>query len=670
MVQATATKAARADVVVLCLGEEAYTEKPGDIHDLKLQAGQRDLSARLGALGVPTVLVLVQGRPRLLDGAAERAQAIVYAMLPGPHGGAAVGEVLLGLTNPSGRLPITYPREPGLQIQHWHRVSQRCNALSGGGFLTAATAECPVQWPFGRGLSYTHFRYSEVGVSESLVEHRVGDPGRFELLVTVTNVGSKAGRHSVLAFLVRQYQMLVTPDAQTLVGFEKIELQPGESRRLRLPISTEDLMYVDGELRRVLENGEHVFRVGIEGDCDVAAFDYALGGCSASVDITGGGILPSRTEPTAGVGLELMHLYVLHQQYLARWLKYLPFVLGLLCLCVGLCSREVVRCTILCACRLGNLLRPAAQAVLRYAGFSTPFYSPAPEDSEPLYKQDTAPPSHSSQSDRLSEMPPPYFPSPGCLGSRSLSNSSFARFGRGYLGHDGLLHSGASSGEGRALGSGEYWGSQQELSFLHGGTPAPPSRRLSSSHNSLAHLWEQGAAGGASGASLPPGGPQGGTPSGPSLGRAASASVGGSGAWPQPAAALPGVRSAGDVGAAAKAAEEKQGADGVARCALDSAARLDSLDVHSMQLEANLARIAHESAARDRQMSQVVQLLEHIASAQDLSRCASGTLETDPGGAAPSAGVAAAPDAGAEPPPGTSAPPRPAAVRGDATDML
>ena len=89
-----------------------------------------------------------------------------------------------------------------------------------------------------------------------------------------------------------------------------------------------------------------------------------------------------------------------------------------------------------------------------------------------------------------------------------------------------------------------------------------------------------------------------------------------------------------------------------------------------MQLEANLARIAHESAARDRQMSQVVQLLEHIASAQDLSRCASSTLETDPGGAAPSAGVAAAPDAGAEPPPGTSAPPRPAAVRGDATDML
>ena len=162
----------------------------------------------------------MQGRPRLLDGAAERAQAVVSAMLPGPHGGTAVAEVLLGDTNPSGRLPLTYPKYAGLQLQHWHKVTQQCNAppsSGGGGFLSSATAECPVQWPFGRGLSYTTFRYSEVRVSESLVTHRVGAPGRFELLVTVTNTGSVAGRHTVLAFVVRRYQTLVTPDSTVKV---------------------------------------------------------------------------------------------------------------------------------------------------------------------------------------------------------------------------------------------------------------------------------------------------------------------------------------------------------------------------------------------------------------------------------------------------------------------
>ena len=103
----------------------------------------------------------------------------------------------------------------------------------GGGFLSAATAACPVQWPFGRGLSYTTFRYSEVGVSESLVTHRVGSPGRFEVLVTLSNTGAVPGAHSVLVFLVRPYQIHLTPDAQTLVAFEKLELMPGETRRPR-----------------------------------------------------------------------------------------------------------------------------------------------------------------------------------------------------------------------------------------------------------------------------------------------------------------------------------------------------------------------------------------------------------------------------------------------------
>merc|ERR1712185_233416 len=99
-------------------------------------------------------------------------------MLPGPHGGTAIAEVLLGRTSPSGRLPLTYPKLPGLQVQHWHRVTQLCNSNADGGLLTASTMPCPVEWPFGAGLSYAAFQYSQIGVPDSLVTHRLGAPGR------------------------------------------------------------------------------------------------------------------------------------------------------------------------------------------------------------------------------------------------------------------------------------------------------------------------------------------------------------------------------------------------------------------------------------------------------------------------------------------------------------
>ena len=113
------------------------------------------------------------------------------------------------------------------------------------------------------------------------------------------------------------------------MGFEKLELRPAETRRLRLPLSTADLMYttVDGDPRgqRVLENGQHTLRVGIEGECMAAAARSPADlRCSASVDVAGGGIVPSQAEPSEGATLSLMHLYVLHKQYLARWIKYLP----------------------------------------------------------------------------------------------------------------------------------------------------------------------------------------------------------------------------------------------------------------------------------------------------------------------------------------------------------
>lgn len=168
-----------ADVAIVALGEENYTEKPGDIDDLALHAGQLELVRALAAHAphVPIILVLISGRPRLLNGLPQLSSvvAVVWAGVPGPHGGTAIAEVLLGMTNPSGRLPLTYPALPNALGTHYQTHAARCSG-SAGGYLSGGTTDCPVEFPFGHGLSYTRFEYSDADSAPARVLHPVRAP--------------------------------------------------------------------------------------------------------------------------------------------------------------------------------------------------------------------------------------------------------------------------------------------------------------------------------------------------------------------------------------------------------------------------------------------------------------------------------------------------------------
>lgn len=305
---ATLAAALSADVAVVAIGEEAYTEKPGDIDDLDLHAGQLELVRRLAAAAprLPIVLVLIAGRPRLLRGLPQLPSVVgvVWAGVPGPHGGTAIGEVLLGLTNPSGRLPITYPALPNALGTHYQSVSARCSG-SAGGYLSGGTTDCPVEWPFGHGLSYTRFEYSHMATTPSRVLHPVRSgaqarapgggararprppcavrgirsralrsrafQGQFGVRLTVSNVGSVGGRHSVLLFASQEYRSGgVAPETQRLVGFTNVFLQPGESAQVELSVSTQLFAYHSEQMVELVESGMYKLHAAY-GDSSVQA---------------------------------------------------------------------------------------------------------------------------------------------------------------------------------------------------------------------------------------------------------------------------------------------------------------------------------------------------------------------------------------------------------------
>ncbi|CAM9243209.1 unnamed protein product, partial [Choristocarpus tenellus] len=255
-------EAVTADAVVVCIGEGAYAEKPGDISDLSLPSTLTDLVIDLeGATSdaTPVILVLVQGRPRLLHGATDSVDAILNAYLPGPWGGEAIAEIIFGKVNPSGRLPLTYPKHQGsIPLPYHHVPSQLCS--SGEGMMS--TAECEVEWWFGHGLSYTQFVYSNLAVKPA----EVSEGDSFTVTLLVENAGSVEGKESVLLFcsdLVRR----VAPHQKLLKGFKKITTQPGEKIRVTFELSTKELEYIGVDKRPVLEEGVFLFGVGPEVDC-------------------------------------------------------------------------------------------------------------------------------------------------------------------------------------------------------------------------------------------------------------------------------------------------------------------------------------------------------------------------------------------------------------------
>jgi beta-glucosidase len=253
--------AKEADVIVACLGEGAYAEKPGDINDLMLPAGQLEYIEELATLGKPIVLIMIEGRPRLIPSAVAVAKSVILAYQPGPIGGQAIVEVLFGTTVPSGRLPFTYPYyQATVMYPYHHKWSDQC--VISKGYHSTAYEFCNVQWEFGTGLSYTTFAYSNLVVSAT----EMNENQELSVQVTVKNTGTVAAKHSVLLFLYDMYRR-VTPEYKLLKKFQKIHLAPQEQQTVSFSISSNDLQYVGMEGYYELEAG--TFQIGISpyADC-------------------------------------------------------------------------------------------------------------------------------------------------------------------------------------------------------------------------------------------------------------------------------------------------------------------------------------------------------------------------------------------------------------------
>ena len=242
------------DVIVACIGENSYCETPGNLSDLAVSENQRNLVKALAATGKPVVLILNGGRPRIISDIEPLADAIVNILLPGNFGGDALANILAGDTNPSGKMPYTYPRHQAELTTYDYRVSEEMDKMEGAYDYDAVVS---VQWPFGYGLSYTTFKYDNLRCSKS--EFGVNDDLVFT--IDVTNTGNCSGKEVVMLFS-RDMVASLTPDNRRLRAFEKVELKPGETKTVTLPIKASDLAFVDYDGKWVLEKGQFRMQVG------------------------------------------------------------------------------------------------------------------------------------------------------------------------------------------------------------------------------------------------------------------------------------------------------------------------------------------------------------------------------------------------------------------------
>lgn len=249
-IPAAVRAAQNVDVVVLALGEGSYCETPGNITDLTLGEPQLKLADAIIKTGKPVVLVLVQGRPRIINRIADDVKAVLMAYNPSNEGGAAIADVLFGDANPSGKLPFTYPRTPNGLINYDHKPFETENTAFGN------MAFKP-QFAFGDGLSYTTFAYSDLRLSKQTIS------GNEELTVNVTvkNTGNRAGKEAVLVY-VSDLVATISPPNKRLRRFAKVNLQPGQNRTLTFKLKREDLSFIGADNKPVAEPGEFDVTIG------------------------------------------------------------------------------------------------------------------------------------------------------------------------------------------------------------------------------------------------------------------------------------------------------------------------------------------------------------------------------------------------------------------------
>ncbi len=237
-------EAQNVDYIVICLGEKPATEKPGDLDDLTLDRAQLDLVTALAKTGKPIVLVLAEGRPRIITEIEPLVDGVVMAYLPGNEGGRAIAEVLFGDANPSGKLPFTYPRHTGSLVTYDHKFAETRDPNFGFNAVNPLYA-------FGFGLSYTQFEYSNLKLSHD----RLTVADSIDVSVKVTNIGKREGKE-VVQMYVRDEFASIAPAVKRLRAFKKISLKPNESAVVHFKISNKDLQFVDGNNQWISEIGD------------------------------------------------------------------------------------------------------------------------------------------------------------------------------------------------------------------------------------------------------------------------------------------------------------------------------------------------------------------------------------------------------------------------------
>lgn len=247
--------ASNADYIIACIGENSYCETPGNLTNLFLSANQINLVKALAATGKPVILILNEGRPRIIAEIEPLAKAVVNIMLPGNYGGDALANLMAGDANFSGKMPYTYPKEINSLTTYDYKPSEHIGRQMEGAYNY--DAQVSSQWAFGYGMSYTTFEYSNLKVDKD--QFMADDTLTFS--VDVKNTGNRSGKESVLLFSSDLVASL-TPDVRRLRAFDKVELQPGEVKTVSLKIKASDLAFVGYDGKWVLEKGKFKIQCG------------------------------------------------------------------------------------------------------------------------------------------------------------------------------------------------------------------------------------------------------------------------------------------------------------------------------------------------------------------------------------------------------------------------
>lgn len=246
--------AQNADVIIACIGENSYCETPGNLTDLNLSMNQQNLVKALAATGKPVILILNEGRPRLIKDIEPLAKAVVNVMLPGNYGGDALANLLAGDANFSGKMPYTYPKHINALATYDYKPCENIGQM-GGNYNYDSVMD--IQWPFGFGLSYTTYKYSNLKVDKA--QFTADDELTFT--VDVTNTGSVAGKESVLLYS-KDLVASSTPDNIRLRNFEKVSLNPGETKTVTMKLKGSDLAFVNYYGKWTLEKGDFKVKCG------------------------------------------------------------------------------------------------------------------------------------------------------------------------------------------------------------------------------------------------------------------------------------------------------------------------------------------------------------------------------------------------------------------------